>query len=162
MKINGTVLKYEEDNISTDVIWPGKYTYVKIPANEMINYVMENFDTDFKKKVKDHNILVVGKNFGCGSSREQPAEALKNSGIDAIIAPSFSRIFYRNAINLGLPVIKSENAFKTLKTGDLVSLDLLSGHLILEEKILLIPKYPDFIIDILKQGGLINYIKNTK
>ena len=104
--IRGTALKYEDDDINTDVIWPGKYTYIQMPLDEMPRHAMETFDPDFRRKSSEHSVLVVGKNFGCGSSREQASECLKQSGIQAILAVSFARIFYRNSINLGLPVIE--------------------------------------------------------
>src|SRR3990167_7381389 len=110
MIITGKVLKYTEnaDNINTDVIWPGKYTYIQMDDEQTKQHAMETYDPQFREKVKNRSMLVVGKNFGCGSSREQAVYALKVSGIKVIIARSFARIYYRNAINLGLVAIESD------------------------------------------------------
>lgn len=164
MKINGKALKYEgkiTDDINTDVIWPGKYTYVQISKEEMHKYAMENYDPKFSEKAKTNQILVVGKNMGCGSSREQASECLKYSGIKAIIAKSFARIFYRNSINIGLPVIESEDAVNSIKNNDKVVIDLENGKIIVnEKKIIEFTKYPEFVMNLIKDDGLINHIKN--
>ncbi|MBT3465248.1 3-isopropylmalate dehydratase [archaeon] len=162
MKISGKVLKYKSnaDDINTDVIWPGKYTYVQIPKEEMHKYAMETYDPDFKNKAKSHQILVVGKNLGCGSSREQASECLKYSGIKAIIARSFARIFYRNSINIGLPVIESNEAVDAIKNEDDVEIDLVNGEIIINnDNKIKISKYPEFVLQLIKDDGLINHIK---
>lgn len=166
MTIKGTVLKYtqNEDDINTDVIWPGKYTYIQIMREEMYKYAMETYDPEFKEKVKGNNILVVGKNFGCGSSREQASECLKYSGVKAIIARSFARIFYRNSINIGLPVIESPEAVDALEQGDSLEIDLGKGIItVMGEdntgKEITIPKYPPFVMALINDEGLINHIR---
>jgi 3-isopropylmalate/(R)-2-methylmalate dehydratase small subunit len=160
--IEGKALKYDEnaDDINTDVIWPGKYTYVQMPKEEMKNYAMETYDPEFKEKAKHHSILVVGKNFGCGSSREQAPECLKYSGVKAIIAVSFARIFYRNAINIGLPLIESVYAVDAIENGNTVTIDLEQGILTINnEKTITISKYPEFVMELITDDGLINHIR---
>ena len=162
MKISGKVLKYEEnaDDINTDVIWPGKYTYVQIPKDEMHKYAMETYDPNFNDKAKDHQILVVGNNMGCGSSREQASECLKYSGIKAVIAKSFARIFYRNSINIGLPAIESKISVESIKNDDEIEIDLEKGTILInKKKEIKIPKYPEFVLQLIKDDGLINHIK---
>lgn len=160
-RIQGTVLKYPDADINTDVIWPGKYTYVQLPPAEMPKHAMETFDPGFAAKAREHSVLVVGKNFGCGSSREQASECLKHAGIRAIVAPSFSRIFYRNSINLGLPVLESAEAFAALETGDAVELDLEEGWLVAGARRFTLPRYPEFILGIIRDGGLIEHIREA-
>ena len=160
MIIRGRTLKYEEDDISTDVIWPGKYTYVQMQPERMIEHAMETFDPAFRTKVKQFQILVVGRNFGCGSSREQACECLKRAGIKAIIAKSFARIFYRNSVNLGLPVTESAAAFAALHTGDKVEIDLSAGRIVTDRDSFSIARYPDEIMELIRHDGLINYIRH--
>lgn len=160
--IEGTALKYEQDNINTDVIWPGKYTYVQIPTSEMRRYAMETLDPDFQKRVERHSILVVGRNFGCGSSREQAAECLKYSGIRAIVAVSFARIFFRNAINIGLPAIESPRAFELTDDGSSVRVDLNAGEISVDGKTVKFAPFPDQVIRLIDEGGLINLLRSRK
>ncbi|HLD80845.1 MAG TPA: 3-isopropylmalate dehydratase [archaeon] len=153
-------MKYENaDDVNTDVIWPGKYTYVQMPASEMKKHAMETFDLSFKDKVVGREILVAGKNFGCGSSREQASECLKYSGVKAVIAKSFARIFYRNSINIGLPVIESIQAVESIKDNDSVKVDLEAGMLWVGGESVRFPKYPGFVLEIVKDNGLINHIR---
>lgn len=159
--IEGKALKYEEDDINTDLIWRGKYTYIQIPTEEMHKYAMESFDPSFRERAKERSILVVGKNMGCGSSREQASECLKYSGIKAVIAESFSRIFYRNSINIGLPVIESAELASAIKDGDVVEIDLEKGVAHVGDQTFEIPKYPKFVLDIINDDGLINHIRRT-
>lgn len=159
--IQGRALKYEADDVNTDVIWPGKYTYVQIPPEEMPQYAMETFDPEFPAKAQDHQVLVVGKNFGCGSSREQASECLKHSGIQAIIARSFARIFYRNSINLGLPVIESERAFEAIQSGDEVAVDLEGGAITVGAERIPFAPYPEFVLRLIADGGLIPHIRKS-
>jgi len=159
--IRGTALKYEADDVNTDVIWSGKYTYVQMPSEEMPRYAMETFDPEFRAKAARHSVLVVGKNFGCGSSREQASDCLKASGIQAIVAKSFARIFYRNSINLGLPVIESPEAVDLLQTGDAAEIDLEAGRLRVGDREVAFARYPEFVLELIRDGGLIPHIRKT-
>lgn len=157
--IRGRALKYDADDVNTDVIWPGKYTYVQIPPEEMHKYAMETFDPDFRAKTETRSVLVVGKNFGCGSSREQASDCLKHTGIAAVVARSFARIFYRNSINLGLPVIEAPAAVDAIEDGAEVTIDLAQGRLEVSGQLLEIPRYPPFVLELIEAGGLIPHIK---
>ncbi len=154
----GKVWKYG-DNINTDVIFPGKYTYAIMEPEEMAKHALEDLDPDFARKVKLGDVVVAGRNFGCGSSREQAAACLKAAGAQAIIAKSFARIFFRNAINLGLPVIQSEEIVNQLSSGDSVTIDLKRGKVKVNEKVLSFPLFPESVTRILAAGGLIPYTK---
>jgi 3-isopropylmalate/(R)-2-methylmalate dehydratase small subunit len=144
------------NNIDTDVILPGRYL-VLVDPNELGKHALESLDTDFVNKAKGGVILIGGKNFGCGSSREQAPLALKYAGVKCVIAESFARIFYRNSINIGLPVIECKGISAAVKSGDTVSVDLETGKIqnqtnkqTLQGTIL-----PPFIMEILSDGGLI-------
>jgi 3-isopropylmalate/(R)-2-methylmalate dehydratase small subunit len=158
-KFTGNVWKYG-DNINTDVIFPGKYTYQKMEPEEMAKHALEDLDPEFINKVKDGDILVAGKNFGMGSSREQAAVAIKYAGIRVIIAKSFSRIYFRNAINAGMPAIKSPEAVDALEAGDSVTIDMEKGEIITPKGSFSFPPYPTTVMEILDKNGLINYIKS--
>jgi 3-isopropylmalate/(R)-2-methylmalate dehydratase small subunit len=162
VNVQGRVLRYDVDNIDTDVIWPGKYTYVQMGPEEMARHAMETFDPDFPRKVKGFTILAVGRNFGCGSSREQASECLKHSGIKAVVAKSFARIFYRNSINLGLPVIESPEAVETLATGDAIAIELTRGSVLFEAsgREISVPQFPPYVMELIRHDGLINYIRS--
>lgn len=160
--IEGLALKYEYDDVNTDVIWPGKYTYLQIPTSEMRKYAMETMDPDFKHKVKHHSILVVGRNFGCGSSREQAAECLKYSGVKAIVAASFARIFFRNAINIGLPAIESAQSFDLTKDASHLRIDLKLGRIEIDGELVEFPPFPDQVIELIEHDGLINLLRSRK
>ena len=125
--ITGYVLKYTDENVNTDLIWPGKFTYVTIPREEMPDKVMKEYDSEFHEKIRERSVLAVGRNFGCGSSREQPAVALKEAGIEAIIAPHFAWIFERNCTAHGLVAIASEELYTMLETDSYVRLDIENG-----------------------------------
>ncbi len=158
MKIKGRVIKYGDD-INTDVIYPGRYLDI-IDAEEMAKHAMEDLDANFHEKVKNANIIVAGKNFGCGSSREQAATCLKYAGIDAIIARSFARIFFRNAINQGIVVIESDEVDK-INDGDEIEIDAEKGvikNLTSGEEIIIKP-LPEFLMEIIKAGGLVEYVR---
>lgn len=157
-KFTGNVWKYG-DNVNTDVIFPGKYTYQKMEPEEMAKHALEDLDPGFVNKVKDGDILVAGKNFGMGSSREQAAVAVKYAGIRVIIAKSFARIYFRNAINAGMPAIKSPEAAAALETGDPVTIDMEKGEIITPKGSFSFPPYPTTVMEILENNGLINYIK---
>jgi 3-isopropylmalate/(R)-2-methylmalate dehydratase small subunit len=147
-------------NIDTDVILPGKYLVLTDPK-ELAKHAMEGIDPMFTQKVKDGAILVAGENFGCGSSREQAPIALKHAGVKCIIAEFFARIFYRNAINIGLPAIEYRGISEIVEDGDLLVVDLKSGTITdrTKEVVLKIQPIPKFILEILELGGLIEKLK---
>jgi len=144
------------NNIDTDVILPGKYL-VLVDPYELGKHALESLDTDFVNKAKDGVVLIGGKNFGCGSSREQAPIALKYAGVRCVIAESFARIFYRNSINIGLPVIECKNISTAVKTGDTIALDLETGKIQNQtnKQTLQGTMLPPFIMEILSDGGLI-------
>jgi 3-isopropylmalate/(R)-2-methylmalate dehydratase small subunit len=157
-KIRGRVIKLG-DNVDTDVIYPGRYLPI-IDAEEMAEHALEGLDPAFPKKIQQGDIIVAGKNFGCGSSREQAATCLKAAGIAAVVATSFSRIFFRNGINQGLPIIVSDEAANCIENGDEVEIDFLSGTIVLKDgKKIVIKEFPEFVFSILEAGGLIPYVK---
>jgi len=157
-KVKGKVIKLG-DNINTDVIYPGRYLPI-IDAEEMALHALEGLDPDFPKKIQKGDVIVAGKNFGCGSSREQAATCLKFAGISAVIAKSFSRIFFRNGINQGLPIVVSHEAVDMIEDGDEVEIDFTSGKIILKAgKTIGFKEFPDFIFSILDAGGLIPYVQ---
>lgn len=158
-QFKGNVWKYG-DNINTDVIFPGKYTYQKMEPEEMAKHALEDLDPEFVNKVKDGDILVAGKNFGMGSSREQAAVAIKYAGIRVIIARSFSRIYFRNAINAGMPAIKSSEAVDAIENGDEVTVDMERGEIVTPRGTFPFPPYPRTVMDILENNGLVNFIKS--
>lgn len=153
-KIEGKVWTFG-DNIDTDVIIPGRYLRI-FSLDELAAHVMEGLDPDFAKNVKKGDIIVAQENFGCGSSREQAPVALKHAGVSAIIAKSFARIFYRNAINIGLPVIVAQI---DAKKDDILRIDLEEGIIenITRNETFKIEPFKEFMLDILKDGGLVNH-----
>ena len=158
MKAHGKVHKYG-DNVDTDVIIPARHLNTS-DHKELASHCMEDIDTEFVKKVKQGDIMVGGENFGCGSSREHAPIAIKASGIDCVIAKPFARIFYRNAINIGLPILECPEASEKIQDGDEVSIDFDSGVITNETKgetYQALP-FPDFIKDIMAKGGLIAQI----
>jgi len=157
-EFKGKVWKYGDD-INTDVIFPGKYTYQKMEPEEMAKYALEDLDPEFVNKVSDGDILVAGKNFGMGSSREQAAIAIKYAGIRVIIAKSFSRIYFRNAINAGMPAIKSAEAVEAIENGEEIVVDMKNGKIITPKGEFVFPPYPETVMEILENNGLINFIK---
>jgi len=154
----GKVWKYG-DNVNTDVIFPGKYTYVLMEPEEMAKHALEDLDPGFAAQVKAGDIIVAGRNFGCGSSREQAASCLKYAGVQAVIAVSFARIFFRNAINQGLLVVQSEKAVRNISAGEEVEVDFESGQIKAEKGTFKFPALPDSVLGILKAGSLIEYTK---
>ena len=158
MKANGKVIKYG-DNIDTDVIIPARYLNTT-DHKELASHCMEDIDKEFVNKVKDGDIMVGGANFGCGSSREHAPIAIKASGISCVIAKDFARIFYRNAINIGLPIIECPEAAKGIEAGDMVEVDFDSGMIYNKTKGTEFKgqAFPPFMQKIIKEGGLINYI----
>jgi len=157
MIANGKVHKYG-DNIDTDVIIPARHLNTSDPEQLKL-FCMEDIDKEFVNKVKTGDIMVGGKNFGCGSSREHAPIAIKASGISCVIAESFARIFYRNAINIGLPIIESVEAVAAINNGDEVSIDFDKGEISANGKTFTVPPFPPFIQNIIKHGGLLNAIK---
>ena len=158
MKANGCVFKYG-DNVDTDVIIPARYLNSSDPA-ELAKHCMEDIDKDFVNNVKAGDIMVANKNFGCGSSREHAPIAIKAAGVSCVIAETFARIFYRNAINIGLPIIECPEAAKAIKAGDEVTVDFDSG-IITDETTGVKFKgqvFPPFMQKIIDCEGLVNYI----
>ena len=160
MKAQGTVIKYG-DNIDTDVIIPARYLNTSDPK-DLAKHCMEDIDTEFVNKVKPGDIMVGGANFGCGSSREHAPIAIKASGIACVIAKDFARIFYRNAINIGLPILECRGASEDISEGDDVSIDFDTGIITnnTKSKTYQAVAFPDFMQDIINAGGLIARIKN--
>ncbi|MBN1274492.1 MAG: 3-isopropylmalate dehydratase small subunit [Candidatus Aminicenantes bacterium] len=152
------VFKYG-DNVNTDVIYPGKYTYSLLEPEEMARHALEDLDPGFADKVQAGDVIVAGKNFGCGSSREQAASCLKYAGVRAVIAVSFARIFFRNAINQGLPVLSSPEAAEKLEEGDRIEIDFKQGEIRSDRGVFSFPPFPDSVLGILEAGGLIPYTK---
>lgn len=156
----GTVIRYE-DNVDTDVIIPARYLATSDHA-ELAKHCMEDIDPDFGKKIKKGDIIVAGKNFGCGSSREHAPIAIKASGISVVIAETFARIFYRNAINIGLPIVECKEASENIKNGDTVSVDFNTGIITDETtgRTFKGQAFPPFMQKIIDDGGLVNYINS--
>lgn len=153
-----TIWKYG-DNINTDMLFPGKYTYTCSTAEEIKPHLLEDLDSLFAKNVKEGDLIFAGKNFGCGSSREQPVLGLKAVGIAAVIAESFARIFYRSSINQGLLLIECPEAVKAYKQGDRVSVDVEKGTLSVGSNTFSFPKLPKEILAIRDAGGLLPYTR---
>ena len=159
MKVSGKAIKYG-DNVDTDVIIPARYLNTSDPS-ELAKHCMEDIDVGFISKVNIGDVMVAGKNFGCGSSREHAPIAIKAAGISCVIAETFARIFYRNAINIGLPIIECVEASKDISDGDKVSIDFKSGLIInnTKNKEYKGVPFPKFIQEIIAADGLIQYIK---
>jgi 3-isopropylmalate/(R)-2-methylmalate dehydratase small subunit len=155
---HGIVWKYG-DNVNTDVIFPGRYTYQIMTPEEMAKHALEDLDPGFAAKVKPGDVIVAGKNFGSGSSREQAAACLKAAGVQAVVAQSFARIYFRNAINIGLPVLQSEEAVTRLQTGDHVDIDLARGEIRSARETFSFSPLPEAVLGIIAAGGLIEYTK---
>ena len=159
MATPGTVFQYG-DNVDTDVIIPARYLNTS-EHSELARHCMEDIDKEFVHNVKKGDIIVAGQNFGCGSSREHAPIAIRACGVACVIAASFARIFYRNAINIGLPILESPEAAAGIRAGDRVSVDFASG-LITDEttgKTYQAAPFPDFVTGIMKNGGLLNSLK---
>ena len=158
MFVQSTVIKYG-DHIDTDVIIPARYLNTTDHA-ELASHCMEDLDSDFKKKSETSRIIVAGRNFGCGSSREHAPLAIKCAGVSCVIAETFARIFYRNSINIGLPIIECPEAAKAIAAGDEVEVDFDSG--VITDKTtgqsFQGQAFPEFMQKIITAGGLVNYI----
>jgi len=161
LKIRGKVIKYG-DNINTDEIIPATYLDTVDPQR-LGEHCMEGVDGDFVKKVKTSPILLTGKNFGCGSSREHAPLALKGAGVKCIVASSFARIFFRNAINIGLPIVESKECVKSSKDGDLLEVDTEQGIIknITQNKVFSIVPYSEFIQKFMEEGGINSWVKEN-
>jgi len=159
MKVSGNAIKFG-GNVNTDVILPGKYL-VLIDPKELAKHAMEGLDPAFPEKAKKGVIVVGGKNFGCGSSREQAPLALKYSGVQCVLAGSFARIFFRNAINIGLPVIECKGISAAVDNGDDLTVDFEAGTIqnLSKRQSLQVAKLPPFILEILSDGGLIENLR---
>ena len=156
--MKGKVWKFGDD-IDTDIIIPGRYLVVTDP-DKLAKHCMEGLDPDFNEKVSDGDIIVAGKNFGCGSSREHAPLALQGAGIGAVIAESFARIFYRNATNVGIPLLEAQNVSKVLEESEEIEINMENGIIISESgKEFKFKKLPPFMLEILEKGGLIPYLK---
>jgi 3-isopropylmalate/(R)-2-methylmalate dehydratase small subunit len=156
---HGIVWKYG-DNVNTDVIFPGRYTYQIMTPEEMAKHALEDLDPVFAAKVKPGDIIVAGKNFGSGSSREQAAACLKAASVQAVVAKSFARIYFRNAINIGLPVLQSEEAADRLEAGDHVDIELAHGEIRTAKGTFRFKPLPASVLGIIAAGGLIEYTKS--
>ena len=161
MKTQGTVFKYP-DNVDTDVIIPARYLNTS-DAKELAKHCMEDIDTEFVKKVTPGDVMVAGWNFGCGSSREHAPLVIKTCGTGCVIAKSFARIFYRNAINIGMPILECEQAAEEIQAGDEVAIDFDTGVItdITTGKTYQAEPFPEFIQNIIQKGGLLASLKEA-
>ena len=162
MKVKGTVFQYG-DNVDTDVISPARYLNSSDPA-ELAQHCMEDIDTTFIQKVQKGDIIVARKNFGCGSSREHAPIAIKAAGVSCVIAETFARIFYRNAINIGLPIIECPEAARAIGAGDVVEIDFDSGLItdVTKGESWQGQAFPEFMQKIIRAEGLIPYINQKE
>ncbi|NLM78877.1 MAG: 3-isopropylmalate dehydratase small subunit [Ruminococcaceae bacterium] len=162
MSITGKAFKYGA-NVDTDVIIPARYLNTSEPA-ELAKHCMEDLDAGFVRQVQPGDIIVAGPNFGCGSSREHAPVAIKASGISCVIAPSFARIFFRNAINMGLPILECGEAAEAIAAGDTVSVDLATGRIEDQTsgRVFQAQPFPPFIRQIIASDGLMGTLKKTQ
>ncbi|MCK4547014.1 MAG: 3-isopropylmalate dehydratase small subunit [Candidatus Eisenbacteria sp.] len=160
MVLRGRVWKYGDD-VNTDVIFPGKYTYTITDPKEMAAHALEDLDPDFAGSVKAGDLVVAGRNFGCGSSREQAATCLKEAGVGAVIAESFSRIYFRNAINQGMPAIQFKDASQYIESGEEITVDLGKGEITCKAGTFNFPPLSEFMMGILEDGGLVPHTKKV-
>lgn len=156
--IKGRVWKYGDD-VNTDIIFPGKYTYTVSDPAEMSKHALEDLDARFVKDVKADDIIVAGKNWGCGSSREQAVTCLKQSGLGAIIAKSFARIYYRNCLNAALPALTCPDAVDVIEDGETIEVDLQTGKIRCKKGVFQFPPIPAEVMGIFEAGGLIQYTR---
>ena len=160
MNAKGSVFKYP-DNVDTDVIIPARHLNTQDPK-ELASHCMEDIDKDFVRNVRDGDVMVGGWNFGCGSSREHAPLVLRENGVSCVIASSFARIFYRNAINIGLPILECPAASEAISEGDTVSIDFDTGVITDETtgRTFQAAPFPPFIQNIIAKGGLMNSLKD--
>jgi 3-isopropylmalate/(R)-2-methylmalate dehydratase small subunit len=156
-RITGRIWKYGDD-VNTDVIFPGKYTYSISDRKEMAQHALEDLDPDFVKNVRPGDIIVAGKNWGCGSSREQAVIALTEAGVGVIVARSFARIYFRNCINEGLPIVTCD-AVDTVETGDEITIDFKAGKVTTPGTEYTFPPLAPSVMEILDAGGLVPHVK---
>lgn len=159
MQLRGRVWKYG-DNINTDVIFPGKYTYTVTGRDEIARRALEDLDPTFVKNVQAGDIIVAGRNWGCGSSREQAASCLVYNGVGAVIAESFSRIFYRNALNNGLLAITCPSAVQAIEPGEMITIDLARNVVQCAAGEFAYPPLSPSVMGIVQAGGLVEYVKH--
>lgn len=161
MKYTGKAHKYG-DNIDTDVIIPARYLSTSDPK-ELAKYCLEDLDSSFTDKMQPGDILVAGKNFGCGSSREHAPIAIKGAGISCVIAADFARIFYRNALNIGLPIAECPEAAADIADGDRLEVDFSAGEIknLTKDKSYAIMPFPPFMQELISAGGLVAYTKKS-
>ncbi len=160
MKLTGVAHRFTpNDDINTDYIISGRYKFKIDDMNELAKHVMEDIDPDFSTKVRPGDFVIAGRNFGCGSSREQAALAIKWAGVSAVVAESFARIFFRNAINNGLPLIEAKGISRAVEEGDVIEIDLDRGTVRTKKGELKALPLPSFLQEILKSGGLVEYYK---
>ncbi len=161
MILKGRVWKFG-DNVNTDEIIAGK-RLLTLDFNEIAKYAFEAIDPEFTKKVKPGDIIIAGDNFGCGSSREQAPIVIKKLGVSAVIANYFARIFFRNAINIGLPLIEAPGAYQIINEGDIIEVNLTEGVIknFTTNKEIRFKKIPKFLTEILAEGGVINYLRKN-
>ena len=160
MKLKGTVHKYGAD-VNTDVIIPARYLYLSQP-DELAPHCMEDIDSNFVTRMQVGDIIVAETNFGCGSSREHAPLAIKAAGISCVVARSFARIFFRNAINIGLPILECGEAVDGTESGDILEVELDSGEMknLTRNKAFQAKPYPDFMLELVSSGGLIEHTRN--
>jgi 3-isopropylmalate/(R)-2-methylmalate dehydratase small subunit len=160
MIYEGRAHKYGRD-VDTDVIIPARYLNTTV-TDELAAHCMEDIDAEFIRRVKPGDIIVAEENFGCGSSREQAPVAIKASGVSCVVASSFARIFYRNAINIGLPILVCKDVARETETGDQLRVDLDRGEVtnLTRDKVYQADRFPDFMQEIVTAGGLMNHVKN--
>jgi 3-isopropylmalate/(R)-2-methylmalate dehydratase small subunit len=156
-KVTGRVWKYEDD-VNTDVIFPGKYTYSISDRKEMAQHALEDLDPTFVANVQPGDIIVAGKNWGCGSSREQAVICLKESGVAAIVARSFARIYFRNCINEGLPIVTCD-AVDSVEAGEELTIDFEAGTVTTPRAEYTFPALAPSVVRILDAGGLVPYVQ---
>jgi len=162
MILKGSVHKYGA-NVNTDEIIPARYLTTSDPK-ELAKYCMKDIDDKFAENVKPGDIIVADRNFGCGSSREHAPISIKGAQVSCVIAKSFARIFFRNSINIGLPIIESEEAVDNIENGDKLEVDLSKGEIknITKKQIYKAQPFPEFMQKLIKAGGLLSYIKEEK
>lgn len=162
MKAKGLVFRYG-DNVDTDVIIPARYLNTSDPK-ELAAHCMEDIDKDFINKVKPGDLIVADKNFGCGSSREHAPIAIKAAGVSCVIAKTFARIFYRNSINIGLPILECEEAVDGISAGDEVEVDFGTGTIVnlTKNETYKAQPFPEFMQKLIQADGLVSYIKSTQ
>ena len=156
--IKGRAWKYG-DNVNTDAIFSGKYTYTITDPSEMAGHALEDLDPRFAKEVHRNDIIVAGRNWGCGSSREQAVMCLKESGVGAIIAKSFARIYYRNLLNAGLPALTCPEAVDCIREGEEIEINLTSGEIRCDAGVFKFPSLAGHLMSIFEEGGLVRYVQ---